>query len=429
MLRRKTPNGTLAAGYDGTPVQWSTKPPAFKHIVLQVSGASLAENPYVKTGLHEIPPLARGLHNVHGYHAPPSEPVHGSCGTSISNSKDWTRLPPLTAGPITIFDRIPMHQAPTYFLYDTHAMQVPTVLQPGYQPCSGPTASNDAGFYGPYWPDGKFVPYRPAAIRHANPGDFSSNGLTLGDVPPISQGHSGAHHYNGTELHSTSFTRCQQFTDPHGVGGQEFSFESNKPGFPTQHHLQLSLEDGLHDYRDRGTLQSLTSLSVARHPNAQFKEKALMWAHSVYVDLLAYLQHVKKGVHYSRRNQAQNRPHSQTTLYPKPPWESFNSVGHHSAERYKSMDAKLSAMQSGAAMAGRRASHPFNTHSETKRNSTGSASIDSAKRALDMLTNLCQESGWLWIDGMLLGGCLAYALEDYNKALDWYNKIVAIEPR
>src|SRR5438045_7150251 len=24
MLRRKTPNGTLAAGYDGTPIQWST---------------------------------------------------------------------------------------------------------------------------------------------------------------------------------------------------------------------------------------------------------------------------------------------------------------------------------------------------------------------------------------------------------------------
>jgi hypothetical protein len=429
MLRRKTPNGTLAAGYDGTPVQWSTKPPAFKHIVLPVSGTSLAENSSVKTRLHEILPPVRGLHDVHGYHASPSESIYGSSGTAIGTSKDWTRLPPLIGGPNTIFDRIPMHQAPTYFLYDTNAMHVPTVLQPPYQPCSGPTASNDEGFYGPYWPDGKFVPYRPAAIRHANPRDRSSNGLIMGDVPSMSHGNSGIHQHNDTELHNASFTRCQQFTGPNGVGGQEFSFKSNKLGFSTHQHIQVPVEDGFHDFQDQGSLQSLTSLSGARHPNAQFKEKALTWAHSVYLDLLTYLQHVQKGVHHPRRNQGQSRPHSQASLFPKPPWQSFNSVGHHSAERYKLMDAKLAAVHSGVAVTGRRASHPLNTHSEQKRNSTSSASIDSAKRALDMLTDLCQESGWLWIDGMLLGGCLAYALEDYNKALDWYNKIVSIEPR
>lgn len=429
MLRRKTPNGTLAAGYDGTPVQWSTKPPASKHIVLPVSSTSLAENSSMKTGLHENLPPVRGLHDVHGYHTPPSESVYGSSGTANSTTKDWTRLPPLIGGPNTIFDRIPMHQAPTYYLYDTNTMQVPTVLQPPFQSFSGPTASNDEGFYGSYWPGGKFVPYRPAAIRHADTRDFSCNGLIMGDAPSMSHGNSGIHQHNGTELHNAPFTRCQQFTDSNGVGRPEFNFRSNRPEFSTLQHIQLPLGDEFHGFRDQSNLQSLTPLSCARHPNAQFKEKALTWAHSVYVDLLTYLQLVKKGVHNPRHNQNQSRTHPQASLYPKPPWQSFNSVGHHSAERYKLIDAKLAAVHGGVAMTGRRDSHPPNSHSGQKRNSTSSTSIDSAKRALDMLTNLCEESGWRWIDGMLLGGCLAYALEDYNKALDWYNKIVSIEPR
>lgn len=55
--------------------------------------------------------------------------------------------------------------------------------------------------------------------------------------------------------------------------------------------------------------------------------------------------------------------------------------------------------------------------------------LSRAKEALDMLTNLCDESGWCWIDGMLLGGCLAYGLEEYHKALDWYSKIIALDPK
>lgn len=55
--------------------------------------------------------------------------------------------------------------------------------------------------------------------------------------------------------------------------------------------------------------------------------------------------------------------------------------------------------------------------------------LDSAKVALEMLANLCQEGEWRWIDGMLLGGCLAYGLEDYYKALEWYRKIISVDPR
>jgi len=47
-----------------------------------------------------------------------------------------------------------------------------------------------------------------------------------------------------------------------------------------------------------------------------------------------------------------------------------------------------------------------------------------AASALEMLSHLCMESGWEWVDGILLGGCLAYGLGDYHKAMRWYSRII-----
>jgi hypothetical protein len=51
--------------------------------------------------------------------------------------------------------------------------------------------------------------------------------------------------------------------------------------------------------------------------------------------------------------------------------------------------------------------------------------VNNAASALEMLSHLCMESNWEWIDGMLLGGCLAYGLGDYHKAMRWYSRIIA----
>ena len=47
-----------------------------------------------------------------------------------------------------------------------------------------------------------------------------------------------------------------------------------------------------------------------------------------------------------------------------------------------------------------------------------------AQTALEMLERMCQDSGWQWIDGILLGGCLAYGLEHFNVALHWYSRVL-----
>jgi tetratricopeptide (TPR) repeat protein len=53
--------------------------------------------------------------------------------------------------------------------------------------------------------------------------------------------------------------------------------------------------------------------------------------------------------------------------------------------------------------------------------------ILNAKASLDMLSTLCEQSGWKWVEGMLLGGCLHYGLERYEEALEWFKRIVNLD--
>lgn len=50
--------------------------------------------------------------------------------------------------------------------------------------------------------------------------------------------------------------------------------------------------------------------------------------------------------------------------------------------------------------------------------------MTNATTALELISRLCAESAWAWVDGMLLAGCLAYGLGNYVDALTWYSKIL-----
>jgi hypothetical protein len=430
MLRRKTPNGTLAAGYDGTPVQWSTKPPAAKHVVLPMSRPSIRENPSLKADPHKVDQSGQGIYDMSWHHQSTRLPVHGTIGTPDGATGDWTRLPPLIGVSNSIFDRIPMHQAPTYFLSDGNAMQVPTVLQPPYQPCSGPTSSNDGGFYGPYWPDGKFVPYRPAATRHI--AYHNSNQIEMSQQKSLPLLHEDfvKSQQNITESHhADTFGYCQRLPSLGRADENNTNFIPSKSQFAGQQQIALLETGGLQSPRQRGTYNPIL-LFNGKHQNAQFKEKALAWAHGVYVELLAYLQHTRRNSQHSKRPFGLGRSYSQASIYPKPPRQSsFSSLVRPSTDHYGKTEGRPTGMRNVVAGTGRRSSLPLTSQMEQKGSSGNSATVESAKYALEMLTNLCRESEWRWIDGMLLGGCLAYGLEDYHKALDWYTKIVSIDPR
>jgi hypothetical protein len=57
----------------------------------------------------------------------------------------------------------------------------------------------------------------------------------------------------------------------------------------------------------------------------------------------------------------------------------------------------------------------------------GSTPADNASASLDVITSLCEQSGWKWTEGMLLGGCLLYALGRYNEAFKWFSRVFAID--
>ncbi|EPS40477.1 hypothetical protein H072_5666 [Dactylellina haptotyla CBS 200.50] len=56
------------------------------------------------------------------------------------------------------------------------------------------------------------------------------------------------------------------------------------------------------------------------------------------------------------------------------------------------------------------------------------AAIHVANAALEMLEKQCAEENWAWLEGMLLAGCLSYALGDIKKARLRYEQILDIDP-
>jgi hypothetical protein len=453
MLRRKTPNGTLAAGYDGTPVQWSSKAPALKHVVLPMSVTATGQNGGYSTSGDDPRNRRRSggsswhqqqhVTQMGGYNAPDG-------GLRMNGDPvNWTQLPPISGTSHNVWDNIRTHPAATY--YPNNIIQIPTVLQPPYQPSPGPTASNDGGFYGPYWPDGKFVPYRPAAIReqphyHSNSASGFPRGL-------------GTHVKSSVEP-SPPF-RQPPFDSqvPPRSGQAALSSSDNVPRYLEDRYLKFS-----HSHINSPNTTIYASFpdgsrtpaiqSTFRSSNPRFKEKTLSWAHSIYVDLLAFLHQSKKENRQSKQSHG-FRTYSKNSIYPKPP-TSYVGSPHQGDFDTDESGARNPRSRIGRSIVtsdhttGNGILPAWQAHDQVEQRHHGRSSnqdiphyvspfqasqphisspLSKAKEALDMLTSLCDQSGWCWIDGMLLGGCLAYGLEEYQKALDWYSKIVALDPK
>ncbi|TVY48527.1 putative UDP-N-acetylglucosamine--peptide N-acetylglucosaminyltransferase [Lachnellula occidentalis] len=456
MLRRKTPNGTLAAGYDGTPVQWSSKAPALKHVILPLSASSANRGDIYSST------ILNGHHSRRssvpsGWSNPQPNQYGRLNGGSMEQHmtgevENWTNYPPVPDASHNVWDHIGTHQAATY--YPSNGTHVPTVLQPAFQPSPGPTASNDGGLYGPYWPDGKFVPYRPAAYRGQG-NHYSMRESYLEGTP---QNHP-----------QTPFDLLTPFPQPNANLELDPSIRMETPAFQFQENgasvLGQRFESSMQPQPLRNDSAAYLQASegsrtpiaesVNKASNHRFKEKTLSWAHSIYVDLLAFLHQSKKDSRNSGQSTG-SRSYSKTSIYPKPPRQPASYLGasqwaglqsgpsdSSSSRHVGSMlrptnqtgaSGDYSAWQGGGIREmrrpristndGRQYMSPFQAPQYSAINA-----ISKAKEALELLTSLCEQSGWCWIDGMLLGGCLAYGLEQYHNSLEWYSKIIAIDPK
>ena len=522
MLRRKTPNGTLPAGYDGTPVEWTTKPHAHKHLLMPLADTRTIDQynltyPNAADSSTANFSSRSQLRDGRGYQSWKQGTIspHERYGLGLALDGDfgttqWRQNEPPTPSLDSVLHQTPLpHQ-----LYNMEGFQqVPMVLQPMWPPCLGLTASNAPGPYGPYWPNGSFEPYRPAALRDqrfhtqfANftisdpsdpqpPQEHSANWSSSSNLNSHLQDSTGHGQWTIKEHRDRAYDAAGPPHDSRNFQTQDHSLliheaEKKQPQVLSYSDRPIPVRRPtlVEDSSDMSTLhspaQSLSPFSTdgSKHSDQlQFKEKVLVWAHRIYINLLASIHQSRKHGH--NKHHPNERRQSQTSFFPKPPQNSSSmsrNTGSVSTREYHGLsESRQEITNAGATLQepsllqvktksrlpdntdfqwpyakmnnghtehhmrvsrvpGNPQAQLFSHYSESHQSpgyAVPSFSTDShphrpttdATAALEMLARLSQESGWKWIDGMLLGGCLAYGLGDYNKALHWYAKVLTVD--
>lgn len=520
MLRRKTPNGTLAAGYDGRPIEWAARPPANKHILMPISDgdgnvASKSRGRLGKDGPPDFraSPSTFSVEQTSGvsydrYKAIRQNTEAFDRGSCIPIQVESEVKPFVKPGlDSVLYQGSPSHQ----FSHYSVGQYAPMVMQPMWPPCAGITSLNSPGPYGPYWPNGAFVPYRPAPVR--DPRFFScATGPARNSIWPGLPSSSG---YFSAESHGTSdYTEATvprfpthwlptlqgrtvsvdqslisstaqdpQATLPSTEGTlnvhSRTPFDLHSPA-----HLDEQYVLPTHAFAGASQASPFPASHGNGHPNrhgigaqnAEFKERVLIWAHRVYLSLSSLKQQTRRP---GPNVQYQNHRHAVEHILSQQPRQTFPKLSsiqtstrllrdqeqsYRDREWHRSMPA---SHEDGAThwtsafllpFAEKRSLEPANrprssnvqymnspdhaapqpVPSESRHRPLTQSSMqvqaDSspaaiAVTALEMLSRLCQESGWEWTDGMLLGGCLAYVLGDYGKALRWYSKVLSCDPK
>lgn len=530
MLRRKTPNGTLAAGYDGSPVEWTKRPHAMKHLLLPASNASSQKTyPYPLTEgfaerLRSSSQNAQLFDSGTGEHqhaqnpngaAPSNTAAQGARSSDeVEVNSRWisNSVPPL--GLDSLLDQSYSHHHHYNLAGSQH---IPTVLQPMWPPCLGPTSIHSSGPYGPYWPDSAFEPYRPAPVRDPR-FQYSNPELTVDLSSPQPPAVS---HY-GQWLQAHNYSQYTQVTDPSGVPASVLDDERTHEILASPNHIHYSTNNVSSTfsnhaaattphqygiplaYRHKSSAwkdQSVQTLNkLYSHPesassefcapslpphhdpavsdsNAYFREKVLMWAYRIYGGLLASIEQSRRNPSNEQHNagtQHQSSCYTHPPRRPYPSWSSSYARNNRSCDLKSATQAALkdvnnainqplasvragkgspsdlvSAFQlspascaslpsnqsrqrwrsrDGGSRSCSFAAHPNHVPPHLSSDTHATSPSTAAVYAMEMLSRLCQESGLEWTDGMLLTGCLAYGLGDYNKAMKWYLKILHRDP-
>ncbi|CAI6231723.1 unnamed protein product [Periconia digitata] len=492
MLRRKTPNGILAAAYDGTSIEQSEKPHATKHILLPVTAES--KIPY---GLkQDLPMRSPGVNAEFGQ---PSHDVTPDWSPSLYFETGSGRAGP---HPLPQIDSM-LNQMPSMQTHQQYHM----VGNPYGAPADfslhsqlGPTISNDQGPFGPYWHDGTFIPYQPAALRdprfynhphapnwtHPQHNAFLNHAYnTMPNLTIQPNPYQLQHSTPFGSIPRPSYDFLPQFQQPQRNVALDYQ---NHPLAIGTSQLSSHSEYSVSSSGQTTPVaeQTPTSNPLAefgpQSVNAQSREKVFAWAHAVYVDLLKYLQSTRKSnSQLPDGHQQPARPH----IYPKPPrqpaanFSSSSSTKPTQAFERPDLTRPASFDSYSQTLPNREVyQRPNPTRSYTSWSASGSdlnthkqpwhtvqqsynnplmmhpgieplrplrrisGSVSgihqnlhnevppsmTAASALDAITKHCEESSWNWIDGILLGGCLAYALGDYLKAQNWYKHILKLDP-
>ena len=417
VLRRKTPSGTLAAGYDATPGDSAVQPPAAKHILVS---SNPPQTFAARPDRWRYPILEGPSNDLTRGNTVMQNPT---CWSHSLNYLDANQPPLIQQPPPPPPPRQQQQQQQRVFL--PNVPYAPTVLPASVQPNMGPTSSTGTGPYGPYWPDGAYNPYPPAALCDPR---FD----TRLDQRP-----------NPNPLHTAQCDAAFLWNQGWGMVDNQEHMLPPESYTPRQRAVVNDNQHGPLPYHARAHPLPWSPPITLRTEGPEFKEKILSWAHGVYVDLLA-------AIHRARRTSFASGVTSDArvlkpAIYPKPPrqpgFDPSPQGGGQDVSRYSSTypasqcDHSMSVDNLYNPFFGRQSAPghtsvvgSFPGHSNLV-NDNSMTAVNAASAALEMLSHLCVESGGEWIDGLLLGGCLAYGLGDYHKAMRWYSRILAQDER
>ena len=511
MLRRKTPNGTLAAGYDGAPVEWTRRPHAMKHILMPSSAIpqNYSNQDLLRDGYdRHLSANGSGMRADKQHHWSSSKSPISPSSTWDSLSREdvegQMNLPfprkPEAASIDSILGQNPSSQ-PSY--KPTMPTVTSTGLQPMWPPMGDPTVSNSPGPYGLYSPSGSFAPYQSSSLYHRDSSGWCSapTQIQTGLQDPFSQIH-GPKDEVPFEVLSPVGTNVFPIYDSgydinnnHACFSTQEAMTGQKRQISTDHNRNLPESTQL-PYRAKSQIRENSAQKDAMSfptdvsyrckmmelelnapaDDLHYRENVLVWAHRIYINLLTYLHHTRKHTHSKSFSCRQ----PQACIYPRPPGHylsipknvepniSMNTqvskeIIHFGKDQTSSRSVatvnsqylrsrvKDSIAQQGQCypdkvQSGPRQTIPFHSYTnhqqspEHYRNSAGHVifspgyhvqsinqpNVD-ARAALNVITKICQESSWQWIEGLLLGGCLAYGLAEYEKALQWYSRVLSCD--
>lgn len=482
LRQRKTPHGRQFETLDVTNIDENVHLPASKHVLLSLSTqnepSGRAERGRVSQYHQAQTPLyASSAMNFNGSAYPMLGTTHYEPAWSFPGGFDSTLMQggPRLDGRRTFFN--------TW-------SQVPTVMPSNLQPSYGPTASAGQQYYGPYWPDGTFSPYRPAPVRddrffhwrHSRDLSRTSISSSLSRVSMLSN--YPFETTQGVEQKAPSVmiqgVRNLQSLPPHDAYvpyasfqdritdaldaanlSQNFHHNQAQYAFPAE-SINTSYDDQGADHVLRPTLAS---------ERIAYRDRTFSWAYRVYIDLLAQIQRDSKIGKQHLGTHGSSRPSAKPAIFPRPPQRSQShfaetkgsrtrNIGHSLIHR-STIDDCLSrpstairtgrrTSDSGLALNGMQqqktqvmptADSSFLAHNGFSGQSIGGAYASAfggnqtslqptanAASALEAIETLCYDTETTWADGMLLAGCLAYGIGNYNRALGWYQKVLKHDP-
>ncbi|KAB5563260.1 glycosyl transferase family 41-domain-containing protein [Coniochaeta sp. 2T2.1] len=456
-LRRKTPNGTIDNGYDGSLAHLASGPPPFKQMILPASskifpnaGLQGASN-MSDDNMRQRPVVVGGWPYSASAARTPRDQLEDPLRSAPASFAGWNLGQPHGGSP----GNMALNQNQNSFLQSMPqqhyhpASSLQCILGPGYQQVASPTIFSPAAFQNSQggWSNGGLPDFRSAIPM--TPGYMPANAAVDSAFMPAQPSIHPALANGPLQGHMQPF-RMHMANHPPDDGFARYGHN--------QQHFVLTPNSGLEALSLGSSASNGGNVGMGQQPSSQphFKERALAQAHKTYADLLTYISHSKKA---QSRLGSGSQTATKMVVYPRPPKQPMSTMtqtkprlshsvtapvptyAHYQAQKQANANRAYNFASQQADQAGGHAavlaqvvprpvlhrSH-YSSGSQVPHPQNFTSPLLNAKTSLDMLTGLCENSDWKWIDGMLLGGCLHYGLEHYEEALDWFRRIISLDP-